>query len=56
MAKDCREQVSVPIPSAVRDEVERIAEREHRTLAGQIRHWILSALASADQQGGQRAA
>jgi hypothetical protein len=56
MAKDVREQISVPISSEVRDEVARIAEREHRSVAGQIRHWILSALASADQQGGERAA
>lgn len=35
-----REQISVPLDRELRDFVERTAERETRTLAGQIRHWV----------------
>ena len=31
-------QVSVPLPSDLREFVERVAEQEDRTIAGQIRH------------------
>ena len=55
-----KDQISVPVSSEVRDEVARIAEREHRTSAALVRHWILSALAANSQQrqtsGGQAAA
>jgi CopG-like RHH_1 or ribbon-helix-helix domain, RHH_5 len=32
------EQVSVPLPAELREFVERAAEREDRSIAGQIRH------------------
>jgi hypothetical protein len=54
MAKD-KEQLSVPLTAEVRAAIERVAEREHRSTAGQVRHWILSALANGDQQSGARA-
>ncbi len=38
-----REQVSVPLDPALRQFVERAAEREDRTLAGQIRHLVAEA-------------
>ena len=46
MAK--REQVSVPLPAELREFVERAAEREDRSVAGQIRHFVAQA-ARADQ-------
>jgi hypothetical protein len=57
MAKDVREQLSVPLSAEVRAAIERVAEREHRSTAGQVRHWVLEALAAiADQRSGVRAA
>lgn len=56
MAKDIREQISVPLSAELRAEVERAAEREHRSTAAQVRHWILSALAATgNPQNGARA-
>ena len=43
-----REQISVPLDPAVRGAIERVARREDRTLAGQIRHWITAGLQSAE--------
>lgn len=40
-----REQISVPVDPDLRAAIERAAEAEHRTVAGQIRHWIAAALA-----------
>jgi hypothetical protein len=40
-----REQISVPVDPDLRASIERIAEAEHRTVAGQIRHWIAAGLA-----------
>ena len=39
-----REQVSVPIPSELRQVLETTAQREDRTLAGQIRHILAEAV------------
>jgi hypothetical protein len=39
-----REQISVPINRELRQAIERVAEAQHRTVAGQIRHWIASGL------------
>ncbi len=47
--QDRREQISVPIDPDLRAAVERAAEAEHRTVAGQIRHWIAAALAGQDR-------
>lgn len=41
-----REQISVPVDPDLRAKIERAAEVEHRTVAGQIRHWIIAALAT----------
>ncbi len=49
-----REQISVPLPAALREFVERAAEREDRSVAGQIRHLI--AQAARDLQPQERAA
>jgi hypothetical protein len=35
-----REQVTVPLPTDLRDYVERVAVREDRTVASTIRHFI----------------
>jgi hypothetical protein len=35
-----REQICVPVDRELREFVERTAERETRTIAGQVRHWI----------------
>jgi hypothetical protein len=47
-------EVTVRIPAGAKQEVERVAQEEHRTLAGQIRHWIATGLAS--QAPNERAA
>jgi hypothetical protein len=47
-------ELTVRIPAADRQEVERVAQVEHRTVAGQIRHWIATGLAS--QAPNERAA
>jgi hypothetical protein len=39
-----RDQISVPIDPQLRDAIKRAAEAEHRTVAGQIRHWIANGL------------
>ena len=36
-------QVSVPLPADLREFVERAAEQEDRTIAGQIRHLVAQA-------------
>ena len=36
-------QVSVPLPADLREFVERAAEQEDRTIAGQIRHLVARA-------------
>jgi hypothetical protein len=48
MAK--REQVTVPLDRELREFVERVAEREDRSVAGVIRHLVAQA---ARQQQGQ---
>ena len=45
-----REQVSVPLDPELRAFVERAAEREDRTLAGQIRHLVAEAARRAETQ------
>jgi hypothetical protein len=44
-----RDQISVPIDAELRREIERVAAVEHRTVAGQIRHWIANGLAAQEQ-------
>jgi hypothetical protein len=48
-----RDQLSVPVDSDLRAAVERVAKREDRTLAAQVRVWIVAGL---EQHGEQRAA
>jgi hypothetical protein len=38
-----RDQISVPLPAELREFVKRGAEREDRSVAGQIRHLIAEA-------------
>jgi hypothetical protein len=38
-----RDQITVPIDPELRREIARAAAAEHRTMAGQIRHWIATA-------------
>jgi predicted transcriptional regulator len=38
-------QVTVPLPPAVEEFVDRVAEKEHRTRAGAIRHILAEAAA-----------
>jgi hypothetical protein len=45
-AQERRDQVSVPIDADLRRAVEQAAAAEHRTVAGQIRHWIANGLAA----------
>ena len=49
-AQERKDQVSVPIDAELRLAVERAAAQEHRSVAGQIRHWIVNGLA-AQQHG-----
>ena len=37
------DQISVPLDRELREFVERTAERETRSVAGQVRHWIEAA-------------
>ena len=50
--QDRKEQLSVPLDRRLRKAVERAAEAEHRTVAGQIRHWIALGLASQHDAAG----
>ncbi|MGH6676768.1 MAG: TA system antitoxin ParD family protein [Xanthobacteraceae bacterium] len=54
MARKDREQISVPIDADLHAAIESAAEAEHRTVAGQIRHWITAALASQGSSGGHQ--
>ena len=38
-----RDQLSVPLDRELRDFVERRAQQETRSVAGQVRHWIEAA-------------
>jgi len=49
-AQERREQVSVPIDADLRRAIERAAAEEHRSVAGQIRHWIANGLASQQHE------
>ena len=42
-----REQISVPLDPAVRQEIEHVARREERSVAQQVRRWIADGLAAA---------
>jgi predicted DNA-binding protein len=42
------EQVSVKLPPPLREQVERIAEAETRTLAQQIRHYVAEGVRRAE--------
>jgi hypothetical protein len=49
-----REQISVPVDSILREAIEEAAKAEHRTVAGQVRHWILDALIDRGTRGRQQ--
>jgi hypothetical protein len=40
-----RDQISVPVDTDLRAAIERAAQAEHCSVAGQIRHWIAQGLA-----------
>jgi hypothetical protein len=46
-----REQLTIPIDPNLRREIERAAAAEHRTMAGQVRHWIAYGLAAQQIEG-----
>lgn len=48
MAK--RNLLSVPVDPAMREFIEREAEREHRSVAGQIRHLVAEAARKAQTE------
>ena len=48
-----REQITVPVDRELRVAIEQAAEAEHRTVAGQIRHWIANGLAAQAPAQGQ---
>lgn len=50
MTKMRNHQVSVPLDPALREFVEQAAEREDRTMAGQIRHLVAEAARRSQQQ------
>jgi hypothetical protein len=50
------DQISVPLNSELRQQIERIARDEHRTIAGQVRHWIAAALGERGDEQRERAA
>ena len=47
MSQDRREQISVPLDPELRAAIERAAAAEQRTVAGQVRFWIIAALNKA---------
>ena len=47
------EQVSVPLPRELREFVERQAQREDRSVAGQIRHLVAEAARAQSEAGEQ---
>jgi hypothetical protein len=53
MAKEQREQITVKLDPELLAAVERTAAEEHRTISGQVRHFVAKALA---EQGAGRAA
>lgn len=42
-----REQISVPLDPALREQIESVARRQERTTAQQVRKWIAEGLARA---------
>jgi hypothetical protein len=44
-----REQISVPINPGLREEIERVAAAEERSVAQQVRKWIAEGLRAAEQ-------
>jgi hypothetical protein len=54
-AQERRSQISVPLADDLREAIAEAARAEHRTLAGQVRHWILGALIERGGRGQQRA-
>jgi hypothetical protein len=50
-----REQVTVPMPAELRAFIEREAERQDRTVAGQIRHLVAEAARQSENQQEQAA-
>ena len=53
MANEKREQISIPVDPALRAQLEQVARAEDRTLAAQVRHFCIKALA---QQNAPQAA
>jgi cytidylate kinase len=45
-----REQLSVPLPADLRQFVERVAEREDRSLASVVRRLVAAAARQSEQQ------
>jgi len=43
-------QISVPMDEALRRSLEKLAAREHRTLAGQVRHLLCEVVARQQQE------
>jgi hypothetical protein len=52
-AQERRSQISVPLADDLREAIEEAARAEHRTVAGQIRHWISDALIERGGRGRQ---
>ena len=44
-----REQLSVAIDRELRSKIERAAKAEHRTISGQVRHLVATALESQSE-------
>ncbi len=45
-----REQLSVPLPPRLREFIEREAEREDRSVAGQVRHLVAEAARNSETE------
>jgi hypothetical protein len=54
-AQERRSQISVPLADDLREAIEQAARAEHRTVAGQIRHWISGALTERVARGQEAA-
>jgi predicted DNA-binding protein len=50
-----REQISIPLPLALRERLQQAAEREHRTIASLARHLLAGALDQQQRRDGATA-
>jgi hypothetical protein len=48
------QSITVRIPRGLHEQIEQIAEREHRTVSGQVRAWLTEAVTYDRQREAER--